>query len=95
VLVADDFVKVPRLGGDYQRRTNFSIGKGMAVCGTRPDLKVGKQSVLPVLVLQAPASRRCQVPLAVLVVIDHRIIKVGKDLSDHQVQPSPQPHPAC
>ncbi|XP_075283975.1 F-box DNA helicase 1 isoform X2 [Opisthocomus hoazin] len=26
VLVADDFVKVPRLGGDYQRRTNFSIG---------------------------------------------------------------------
>ncbi|XP_054044054.1 F-box DNA helicase 1 isoform X3 [Rissa tridactyla] len=26
VLVADDFVKVPCLSGDYQRRTNFSIG---------------------------------------------------------------------
>ncbi|XP_054255739.1 F-box DNA helicase 1 [Indicator indicator] len=25
VLVADDFVKVPRLSGDYQRTTNFSI----------------------------------------------------------------------
>ncbi|KAM6385112.1 F-box DNA helicase 1 isoform 3-T5 [Alca torda] len=26
VLIADDFVKVPCLSGDYQRRTNFSIG---------------------------------------------------------------------
>ncbi|XP_014800929.1 PREDICTED: F-box DNA helicase 1 isoform X3 [Calidris pugnax] len=26
VLVADDFVKVPCLSGDFQRRTNFSIG---------------------------------------------------------------------
>ena len=54
VLIADDFVKVPCLNGDYQRRTNFSIGKGTAVRGTHPDPKVGKQSVLPVLVLQSP-----------------------------------------
>uniref|UniRef100_A0A8C3PQ51 F-box DNA helicase 1 n=1 Tax=Calidris pygmaea TaxID=425635 RepID=A0A8C3PQ51_9CHAR len=53
VLVADDFVKVPSLSGDFQRRTNFSIGEGAAVCGPQPALKVGKQIVLPVLVLQA------------------------------------------
>jgi len=26
---------------------------------------------------------------------NRRIIQVGKDLSDHEVQPSPQPHHAC
>lgn len=69
MLIADDFVEVPCLSGNYQR-TNFSIGKGTAARGSRPDLKVGKQSMLPALVLQARASWWRQVPLAVLVIID-------------------------
>lgn len=28
VLIADDFVKVPCPGSDFQRRTNFTVGEG-------------------------------------------------------------------
>jgi len=40
------------------------------------------------------AEGRVQVRLWIRLV-NHRIIKVGKDLEDHQVQPSPQHPHAC
>jgi len=55
VLIADDFVDVPCARDNNQRRPQFIIGKGIPVCGTHPDLKMGKQSVMLVLLLQACA----------------------------------------
>lgn len=73
MLIADDFVTVSFLSGGNQRRNNFNIGKGMAVRGTCLELKMGKQSVLLVFVLQTPcfsvASTATGCPS------DHRIIE--------------------
>lgn len=46
VLLADDFVQVPALGGNYQIRTDSIIGKGTAWCGPHPDLEVRSKPVL-------------------------------------------------
>lgn len=57
MLVADDFVGLLNAVRD-DRIPSSLIGKGTPARGTHPDLEVGKQSVLLVLVLQGRASQQ-------------------------------------